>query len=52
MILRTQSISTGAIGADGHSNYGTALGPFWEEVGSTELQRGATVLLCGDGRTN
>lgn len=44
--------NTNVIGADGHSNYGAALGKFWDEVGDAELRGGTTVLLCGDGRTN
>jgi uncharacterized protein with von Willebrand factor type A (vWA) domain len=44
--------NTNVIGDDGHSNYGAALTQFWDEVGNAELRGAATVLLCGDGRTN
>ncbi|HEX6237703.1 MAG TPA: VWA domain-containing protein [Acidimicrobiales bacterium] len=40
------------IGADGHSDYGTALTGFWERYGRPGLSDRSTVIITGDARTN
>lgn len=44
--------NTNVIGADGHSDYGTVLDQFWNEIGQRDLGRNSTVILTGDARTN
>lgn len=44
--------NTKAIGEHGHSDYGTVLRQFWDEVADAEIRSTATVLICGDARNN
>ena len=43
--------ATEAVGADGHSDYGAALGRFWTRFGG-DVSSTATIIIAGDGRTN
>ena len=44
--------NTNAIGAEGHSDYGTVLDRFWRDIGDRELHRTSTLIVTGDARTN
>lgn len=44
--------NTNVIGDHGHSDYGAVLRQFWTDVADSELRSTATVLICGDARTN
>ena len=44
--------NTNVVRDDGHSDYGSVLQQFWDEIGSADLRSSWTVLITGDARSN